>query len=144
MFCNVQPSGQDHLCRIGDHDGRDGRRFGTNDLGPWPGSGTDADKRQVPLWTLTEPLPAAMMGRVRIRRRSRALAITLTLLVVALALPLYYRVGWSRMESHCADESPGKAAFEEVHYSFTFRGFTCTYDGARTEAAYWFAGQQHP
>jgi hypothetical protein len=80
-----------------------------------------------------------MIGRVMMRRRNRALAMAVTLLVVGLALPLYYRVGWSRMESHCAAESPGKVAFAEVDYSFTSRGFTCTYDnGAWAETAYWF------
>jgi hypothetical protein len=43
------------------------------------------------------------------------------------------------MESHCAAEAPGEVAFAEVDYSFTSRGFTCTYDnGAWAETAYWF------
>ena len=61
------------------------------------------------------------------------------LLFVALALPTYYRIGWSRMESHCSGEPPGKAQFAAVEFSDTSRGFTCVYDdGARTEASYWF------
>jgi hypothetical protein len=61
------------------------------------------------------------------------------LLVLAVALPAYYRIGWGRMESHCSEEPPGKAAFSELDFSFTSRGFTCNYDdGAWMEASYWF------
>ena len=63
----------------------------------------------------------------------------MVLLVVAVALPAYYRIGWGRMESHCSGEPPGKTAFAEVDFSFTWRGFTCSYDhGVWTEVSYWF------
>jgi hypothetical protein len=61
------------------------------------------------------------------------------LLVVALALPVYYRVGWSLMESHCSGEPPGEATFAAVEFSYPSRGYTCVYDdGSPTEASYRF------
>lgn len=80
------------------------------------------------------------MRRVVHLTRRRATALTmLVVVVVVLALPLYYRIGWWRMERHCSAEPPGKAPFASVKFSFTARGFTCIYDnGAWTEASYWF------
>ena len=73
-------------------------------------------------------------------KRRRVVALTMLLLVVALTLPAYYRIGWSRMESHCSGEPPGKATFAAVEFSYTSRGFTCVYDdGTWAEASYWFS-----
>jgi len=72
------------------------------------------------------------------KRRKRN-SVVVVLLVVALAFPLYFRLGWWRMESRCSAEPPGKEPFRSVEFSFTARGFTCVYDnGARTESSYWF------
>ena len=93
-----------------------------------------------PALGLTTAQGHGTLGRVAHLKRRRVVALTVLLLVVALALPAYYRIGWSRMESHCSGEPPGKTAFAEVELSFTARGFTCVYDdGAWTEASYWFS-----
>jgi hypothetical protein len=88
---------------------------------------------------LTKAHGIGTIGQVVHQKRRRVVASTMLILVVALALPVYFRIGWSRMESHCSGEPPGKAAFAAVEFSYTSRGFTCVYDdGARTEASYWF------
>ena len=88
---------------------------------------------------LTTAHETGTIGRVIYRRHKRVVALTTLLLFVALALPTYYRIGWSRMESHGSGGPPGKATFAAVEFSYTSRGFTCVYDdGAWTEASYWF------
>lgn len=78
-------------------------------------------------------------GRVAVLKPGRVVAVTILLLVVALAFPVYHRLGWWRMETHCSAEPPGKAPFREVQLSFTKQGFTCVYDhGQWTETSYWF------
>lgn len=79
------------------------------------------------------------MSRVVHLTSRRATALAVLILVVILALPVYYRLGWWRMERHCSAEPVGKAPFASVKFSFTSGGFTCVYNhGAWTEASYWF------
>lgn len=62
--------------------------------------------------------------------------------VVALAVGagLYFRAGWSGMETACASNGPGDPSRVNVSYSWEWNpiGFTCTYADGSQETSLWF------
>ncbi len=69
----------------------------------------------------------------------RLIAVAAAILLVLVATALYFRVGWSRMESACSlDDSHG-----QIHNSVSFGwswqplGFQCTYDNGETSTSLW-------
>jgi hypothetical protein len=52
---------------------------------------------------------------------------------------VYYRVGWSRMESSCSLSDATGQIHDSVSYDWTWQplGFTCTYDDGSAETSLW-------
>lgn len=65
-------------------------------------------------------------------------AVALTAVVVL--PPVYYRVGWDRMEQACGADPPGAPGWRSVAFDWSWAppGFSCTYDTGVRRTSLWF------
>lgn len=89
----------------------------------------------APVGTATAEAPRALRRRMRL-----GIVVGCTLGVLIIFAIAYVRVGWSRMESACTDDSPRGPGATSVAFSWSWTppGFACTYADGRIETALWF------
>ena len=82
---------------------------------------------------------AELLRTRRGRAPQRILVVSALLVLLVVTAPVYFRVGWARMESACGANPPGAQNSFSVEFDWTWSplGFTCTYDDGRTVTSLW-------